>query len=163
MSDKAGPELHDRATSGEYLTQEESDALEDWRAEEGETEMTVLRETAAIAGRYSARPPGLSAADRNVALTLKHRLTEIGRPIDFRVFGSRARGNATWESDLDIFIELEAASPTTRRRIEDLAWEVGFAADVMISPFVVTREQLEAGPVGANPLIREIMSEGVAL
>ena len=123
----------------------------------------VLRETAAIAGRYSARPPGLSAADRNVALTLKHRLTEIGRPIDFRVFGSRARGNATWESDLDIFIELEAASPTTRRRIEDLAWEVGFAADVMISPFVVTREQLEAGPVGASPLIREIMAEGVAL
>lgn len=157
MSDKAVPELRDSATSGKYLTQEEPDA------EQGEAEMTVLRETTASPRRYSTRPPGLSAADRRVALTLKRRLAEIGQPIDFRVFGSRARGNATWESDLDIFIELEAASPTTRRRIEDLAWEVGFAVDVVISPFVVTREQLEVGPVGASPLVREIMSEGVAL
>jgi predicted nucleotidyltransferase len=157
MSDEAAPELHDRATSREYLTQEKPDV------EQGESEMTVLRETDAMAERYSARPSGLSAADRRVALTLKRRLADLGPPIDFRVFGSRARGNATWESDLDIFIELEAASPTTRRRIEDLAWEVGFAAGVVISPFVVTREQLEAGPVGANPLIREIMSDGVVL
>ena len=157
MSDKATLELHDRATSGEYLSQEKPDT------EQGETEMTVLRETAAMADRYSARPPGLSARDRRVALTLKRRLAEIGAPIDFRVFGSRARGEATWESDLDIFIELEAASPTTRRRIEDLAWEVGFAADVVISPFVVTREQLEVGAVGANPLVREIMSDGIVL
>jgi len=37
------------------------------------------------------------------------------------------RGGATWESDLDIFIELEVATPATRRRIEELAWEIGFA------------------------------------
>jgi predicted nucleotidyltransferase len=161
MSDEAGRELHDRSTRGEYLTQEERDALEAWYAEQDEAELVMLRETGAISGLYAARSAGLSAADRRVAATLKRRLADLGRPVDFRVFGSRARGNATWESDLDIFIELEAATSATRRRIDELAWEIGFAAGLVIAPFVVTREELETGPVGANPLIRHIKTEGV--
>lgn len=163
MSDEAGLKLHDRSARGEYLTQEERDALVAWYAEQDEAELAMLRERGAISGLSAARSPGLSPADRRVAATLKRRLGEIGRPVDFRVFGSRARGNATWESDLDVFIELETATAATRRRIEELAWEIGFAEGVVISPFVVTRDELETGPVGANPLIRHIMAEGIAL
>jgi len=125
MSDEAGRELHDRATRGEYLTHEEWDALEVGYTEGDEAEMTKLREATAGSGAYTVRSAGLSAADRRVAAALKRRLADLGRPVDFRVFGSRALGNATWESDLDIFIELET------------------------------------GPVGANPLIRHIKTEGV--
>ena len=161
MSDEAGLKLHDRSTRGEYLTQEERDALEAWYAERDNVELAMLRETGAISGLYAARRPGLSPADRRVAATLKRRLADLGRPVDFRVFGSRALGNATGESDLDIFIELEAATSATRRRIDELAWEIGFAAGLVIAPFVVTRDELETGPVGANPLIRHIMAEGI--
>ena len=161
MSDEAGLKLHDRSTRGEYLTQEERDALEAWYAEQDEAELAMLRETGAISGLYAARRPRLSPADRRVAATLKRRLADLGRPVDFRVFGSRALGNATWESDLDIFIELETATSATRRRIDELAWEIGFAAGLVIAPFVVTRDELETGPVGANPLIRHIMAEGI--
>ena len=163
MSDETGPELHDRATRRGTLTQEEQDALEAWYSEQDEAELAIFRETGAIPGLHSAKPRGLSTADRRVAADLKRRLAEIGRPVDFRVFGSRALGNATWESDLDIFIELEAASPAARRRIDDLAWEIGFAAGLVISPFVVTREELETGPVGANPILHAILDEGVAV
>jgi len=161
MSDEAGGELHDRAMRGAYLTREEWDALEAGYAEGDEAEMTMLREATAGSGAYSVRSAGLSAADRRAAATLKRRLADLGRPVDFRVFGSRALGNATWESDLDIFIELEAATSATRRRIDELAWEIGFAAGLVIAPFVVTRDELETGPVGANPLIRHIMAEGI--
>lgn len=103
----------------------------------------------------------LSSSNRRIARRLKRRLTEVGPVLDMRVFGSHARGDATAESDLDIFIELETAGPVARERIADLAWEIGFAEGLVIFPFVVTRQQLEQGPVGANPIIRQIMAEGV--
>jgi hypothetical protein len=154
---------HDRATGGGYLTSEERDALEAVYAQRDETGTAVLREAAVGSGSYAVRTAGLSAADRQVAATLKRHLAEIGRLVEFRVFGSRARGDASGESDLDVFIELETASPVARRRIDDLAWEIGFAAGMVISPFVVTREELESGPVGANPIIQRIMAEGAAV
>jgi hypothetical protein len=163
MSDEAQGESHDRATGGKYLTREERDVLEAVYAGGQAAEAVTVREAAAGAASYSIRPAGLSAADRRVAATLKRHLAKISRPVDFRVFGSRVRGDATGESDLDIFIELETATEATRRRIDELAWEIGFAAGLVISPFVVTREELETGPVGANPIIRHIHAEGVAV
>ena len=102
----------------------------------------------------------LSLADRQIAQEFKQRLQSIVLPLDVRVFGSRARGDAAPDSDLDIFIEVEELSPTLRLQISDVAWAVGFDRDRVISTFVVTRNQLEHGSIGVSPIVDHVYQEG---
>lgn len=103
----------------------------------------------------------LTETDRAIASELKRRLTGIISVLDLQVFGSRARGDAAPDSDLDIFIEVETLTPQLRRQISEIAWEVGFEMDRVISTIVTTRDELEHGAMGANPLVLSIEREGV--
>jgi len=103
----------------------------------------------------------LTETDRRIVREFQRRLVDIVPILDLRVFGSRAGGDAVPDSDLDVFIELEACSPELRKRISEIAWEVGFEMDRIISTVVTTRHELEHGAMGANPLVLNIEQEGV--
>jgi predicted nucleotidyltransferase len=103
----------------------------------------------------------LTETDRHIAREFQHRLANIVPILDLRVFGSRARGDAVPDSDLDVFIEVEACTPELRKRISEVAWEVGFEMERIISTVVTTRHELEHGAMGANPLVLTVEREGV--
>ncbi|MEW6381198.1 MAG: nucleotidyltransferase domain-containing protein [bacterium] len=103
----------------------------------------------------------LSEEDCKIASEFHQRLKAIVPVLDLLVFGSRARGEASVESDLDVFIVVETITPMMRQRISEIAWEVGFEMDRIISTIVATPDQLENGPMAANPLILKIEQEGV--
>ncbi|MFQ5811621.1 MAG: nucleotidyltransferase family protein [Anaerolineae bacterium] len=103
----------------------------------------------------------LTETDRQIVREFQRRLANVVPVLDLRVFGSRVRGDAASDSDLDVFIELEACSPELRRRISEVAWEVGFEMDRVISTVVTTRHALEHGAMGANPLVLNVEREGV--
>ncbi len=77
-------------------------------------------------------------------------------------FGSRVRGNATWDSDFDICIVLDHLDKKTDRWLRDVAWEVGFENERVITTIVLDAHQFENGPMSESTLVANIMREGVA-
>lgn len=83
--------------------------------------------------------------------------------LELRVFGSRAGEHPNADSDLDVFIKVAELDRALREKIHDLAWEVGFEHNRIISTFVVTPAQLQSEAIGASPLLAKVLKEGIAL
>lgn len=103
----------------------------------------------------------LASKDLQIVRQLKRSLQEITPVLNLVVYGSRTRGDAAPDSDLDVYIEVPVIAPELRRSISEVAWEVGFENDRVISTFVVTPDDLQTGPVGANPLVKTVATEGI--
>jgi predicted nucleotidyltransferase len=101
--------------------------------------------------------------DRGVAIELKNRLAGLVKLVDFSVFGSRARGDAGEDSDMDVFIEVENLDKDIKRRVQDATWEVGFENFMVISPLIFTRDELENSPLRSSPIVRVIKEEGAQI
>jgi uncharacterized protein len=101
--------------------------------------------------------------DYKIAEELKDRLSQVVRLVDFRVFGSRARGDMDEYSDMDVFIEVEFIDKETKNKISDIVWEVGFKHFVVISPLIFTKYEIEESPLKTSPIVENITKEGVKI
>jgi predicted nucleotidyltransferase len=105
----------------------------------------------------------MTANDYKIARELKEMLASQANLIDFRVFGSRARGDADAESDMDVFVEVEALTPEVKEKIHETTWAVGFKNFMVISPLIVSRFELEQTALRSSAIIRSITREGVTV
>jgi uncharacterized protein len=104
----------------------------------------------------------LTDSDIQLAEHLKHALIERNVPLyKTIVFGSRARGDAQPDSDLDVLVLVEHVTPALRKTISRCAWEVGFEAGVLIQTVVMSREEAEQGPEQSSLLMLAIREEGI--
>ena len=101
--------------------------------------------------------------DYEIARELKELLAVHFDLIDFRVFGSRARGDAENEADMDVFIEVESLTPELKEKIHESTWLVGFKNFIVISPLIVSRFELEQTSLRSSAIILNIMREGVSV
>ena len=62
------------------------------------------------------------------------------------VFGSRARGDATWDSDFDTCGVLDHLDAAADEALSDIAWEVGFEHGRVITVLPFSGEDFERGP-----------------
>ena len=78
------------------------------------------------------------------------------------LFGSRARGDAEADSDLDVLVILN--EPVTREAedyVSDCAWEAGFEHGIVVVPVTVSRHDWEEGLLSSSLLAIAIGKEGV--
>lgn len=104
----------------------------------------------------------MSDQDRSIFDQFTSRVRERFPDARIWAFGSRARGNATWESDFDICIVLNQVRRETDRWIRDIAWEVGFENERVITTVVFDFDQFENGPMSESTLVANVLQEGVA-
>ena len=105
----------------------------------------------------------MTSKDLKIAAELKRKLAEAIPLLDFRVFGSRARGKADEYSDMDVFIKVQWIGSEMKRKIEDIVWEVGFNNFIVISPLVFTKEEIENTALRSSSIVKNIEEEGVSL
>lgn len=105
----------------------------------------------------------MNPRDYNIALEFKSKLAEAVELIDFKVYGSKARGDEDEFSDLDVFIEVASLDRKTKDLIDEIAWEVGLENLIVISPLVFTEDEIENSPLRASPILININEEGIRL
>lgn len=101
----------------------------------------------------------LASSDLRIVRKLKRRLIETTPINRLVVYGSRARGDATPESDLDVYLEISSLTPILRRRISEIAWEVSLDMGVVISTLVASGPN----PLRGQPIRLAIEKDGIVV
>ena len=101
--------------------------------------------------------------DIRVIEKFKSLVSQKAKVHEIRVFGSRARGNATKESDLDVLVVVDYLDHEIERYISDCAWEAGFPEDIIIMPIAISLDNLKNSPIRESVFIKNVYLEGVTV
>ena len=106
----------------------------------------------------------LNKRDREIAENLKRLMVQRGVEV-YKVilFGSRARGDAEPDSDMDVLVIVERLDSAIRTLISHCAWEVGFESEVVVQSVVMTRDKAENSPMRSSLLMLAVQEEGVRI
>jgi UTP:GlnB (protein PII) uridylyltransferase len=80
------------------------------------------------------------------------------------LFGSRARGDADPDSDMDVLVVLEDSAPDHAATVvSECAWEAGFEHGIVVVPVTYMRKEWEEGPERYSLLAIAVRTDGVAV
>lgn len=105
----------------------------------------------------------LKKNEERAIIKLKEILSKRFNLIELRLFGSKARGDSTSESDIDVMIEIAESNPDIRLQIYDIIFEINLENDTFISTTIFSKKEIEDGPMGESPIYKIIHKEGVPI
>lgn len=105
----------------------------------------------------------MNIIERNIIEKFKHLLSKKTQVDQIVLFGSRARGDAAPDSDMDILVIVDNPTDEIEEYISTCAWEAGFEDGMVIVPVVFAKKDWETGPEKFSLLAQAIEKEGVPL
>ena len=92
---------------------------------------------------------------------LKNILRERYNVTSLLVYGSKARGDDSPDSDIDVMIVLDDYTPRIEAAVDEMVYDINLDHDCLISVVIFGRRELEEGPMAESPLYKRILAEGV--
>ncbi|HNR12217.1 MAG TPA: nucleotidyltransferase domain-containing protein [Thermodesulfobacteriota bacterium] len=77
------------------------------------------------------------------------------------LFGSRARGDAAPDSDMDIVVVLDQRTSEAEEYVSDCAWEAGVDDGIVVCPIVYSVAEWEQSPLRYSSFVRTVQQEGI--
>ena len=105
----------------------------------------------------------MKSNERAAVVKLKKELEKALNLLDYRVFGSKARGEESPESDIDVMIEVENYTPEVEALIDELVFEINLDHDCLISVVIFGSKELREGPLRESPILRSINRDGIRI
>jgi len=105
----------------------------------------------------------MNTTEQNVIKAFRQLLARKLQVDQLVLFGSRARGDAAPDSDMDILVIIDTPTEDIEEYISSCAWEAGFEHGMVIVPVVYSKKEWESGIDRVSLLARAIEMEGVPL
>ena len=106
---------------------------------------------------------GITANEKRALKELRTKLSEKYSLVDFRLYGSKAKGSDMPGSDLDVMIVLEACSPIVESEIDDLIFNINLQYNCFITALFFSQAELDTGPLSESPVYKKILQEGISV
>ena len=107
----------------------------------------------------------LSRAERDLLVTLRRRIAADfpGPAFQITLFGSRARGDAEPDADMDVLVEIDQdrLDAADRRRLRRIANEISLDSGIVLSLLLVDRDLKDER--GDYSIFENIRDEGIAV
>ena len=109
--------------------------------------------------------PQLTEIEKKALDIFKSALEKIiGKGLfEMKLFGSKARGDSTVESDIDILVVVESDDWHICNEIYKIATDIQLSNDVCISPKVLSRKDYTRNRDIGTPFVKNIIKEGVSV
>lgn len=82
---------------------------------------------------------------------------------ELRLFGSRARGDAHPDSDIDVCVVIDALTWQEKRDVDGITAEILDVHDVVLAPFLLSTEHMDLLRRRERLIAQEIARDGIAL